>query len=124
MRAEKTLVRRSITPVSSRGGEGGIVEHVGAEASETFVNSGFDLGEGGFGMLKAPFVYTTENIGAQAAPVLIEVVPAHIASLIEVRPLSYAVTSAPAILLANLLRTPVTTILLLLSSENVTLTAQ
>jgi hypothetical protein len=95
------LVGRSITPVSGWGGEGGISEHFGAETSEAFVNSSFDLGEGSFGMLEAPFVDAAEDIVAQAAPVLIEVVPAHSASLLEVRTLSYAVTSGTAILLAK-----------------------
>jgi hypothetical protein len=53
-------------------------------------------------MLEAPFVDAAEDIVAQAAPVLIEVVPAHSASLLEVRTLSYAVTSVTAILLAKL----------------------
>jgi hypothetical protein len=100
--AERALVGRSIAPVSGRSGEGGILEHLGAEASETFVNSSFDLGEGGFGMLEAPFVDAAENIVAEAAPILVEVGLAHSASLVEVRTLSYAVTAASAILPAKL----------------------
>ena len=83
--AERALVGRSLAPVGGGRGEGGILEHLGAEASKAFVDSGFDLGESGFGMLEAPFVDAAENIVAQVAPVLVEVGLAHIASLVEVR---------------------------------------
>jgi hypothetical protein len=100
--AERALVGRGIVPVGGRGGKGSILEHFGAETGETLVNGGFKLGEGSFGMLEAPLVDATENILTQAVPVLVEVVAAHIASLREFRPLSYASTSATAILSAKL----------------------
>jgi hypothetical protein len=53
-------------------------------------------------MLEAPLVDATENILAQAIPILVEVVAAHLASLREFRILSYAFTSATAILSAKL----------------------
>jgi len=81
--AEGTLVRCSLAPVSGGSGEGSVLEHLGAEASETLVNGDFELSECGFGMLEAPFVDAAENIVAQACPVLVEVVPAHNASLLQ-----------------------------------------
>jgi len=78
--AERALVGRGSVPVGSRGGERGIVEHLGAEAIQALVNGGFELGEGGLGMLEAPFVDATENVVAHSCPVMVEIVAAHNAS--------------------------------------------
>jgi hypothetical protein len=94
--------RSGVGPVGGWRGQGSVLEHFGAEAGETLVNGGFDLGEGSFGMLEAPLVDAAENVLTQAAPVLVKVVPAHTASLVVFRLSSYALTSATAILPAKL----------------------
>jgi hypothetical protein len=99
---ERVVVGRGRGPVGSRGGKGSVLEHFGAEAGETLVNGGFDLGEGRFGMLEAPLVDAAENVLTEAAPVLVEVVPAHTPSLVAFRPSSYALTFVTAILPAKL----------------------
>jgi hypothetical protein len=100
--AEGSVLGRCIGPVGGRGSKGSILEQFGAEAGETLVNGGFNLGEGSFGMLEAPLIDATENILTQAIPVLVEVVAAHIASLRVFRTPSYAFTSTTAILSAKL----------------------
>ena len=74
------LVGWGIVPVGSRGGERGIVEQLSAEARQALVNSGFELSEGGLGMLEAPLVDATEHVVAHICPVMVEIVTAHNAS--------------------------------------------
>jgi hypothetical protein len=102
LRAEGTVSGSGVGPVGGWSGEGCILEYFGAEAGEALVDGGFDLGEGGFGMLEAPLVDATENVLTEAVPVLVEVVPAHTASLVTFTPSSYALTSMTAILPAKL----------------------
>lgn len=62
---------RSGGPLSGRRGQGGLLEQLGAQASEARIDGSLDLCQSCLGMLQAPLLHPSHDLLADCSPVLL-----------------------------------------------------
>jgi len=75
------VVGGTLPPVGGSAVQSKILEHARSHTVKSGIELGFDLAQGGFGMLEAPLVDASDDVGTQLVPGLFEAGAVHRASL-------------------------------------------